>query len=65
MTKKEVEEQFKEFILPAIKKQYEQDGERDMVARREAWNNYTDSLCKDGEITLSQYENWTHPRVCQ
>lgn len=28
-------------------------------------NNFTDSLCKDGEITLTQYESWIHPEVCQ
>jgi hypothetical protein len=33
----------------------------DLPAQREAWNNYTDRLCKNGDITLRQYENWTHP----
>ena len=33
----------------------------DAVAKREAWNNYTDYLCKAGEITLRQYESWTNP----
>lgn len=27
----------------------------------EAWNNFTDVLCKDGMITDSQYNNWTNP----
>ena len=27
----------------------------DDIARREAWNNYTDSLCKDGELCALQY----------
>lgn len=65
MTKVEAAEMFKENVLPGIKKASEQDGVRDMPARREAWNNFTDSLCKDGKITLQQYESWTHPRVCQ
>ena len=30
----------------------------DSIAKREMWNNYTDALCKDGVITLRQYENW-------
>ena len=35
--------------------------EGDKVALREAWNNYTDSLCKDGLITERQYETWSNP----
>ena len=34
---------------------------KDKVALREAWNNYTDSLCKDGLITERQYETWANP----
>lgn len=34
---------------------------KDRTALREAWNNYTDSLCKDGMITERQYETWTNP----
>ena len=33
----------------------------DATAKREMWNNYTDSLCKSGDISLSQYENWDQP----
>lgn len=33
----------------------------DYVAKREAWNNWTDGLCKDGTITSWQYENWDQP----
>lgn len=33
----------------------------DRVAQREAWSNYTDALCKAGEITLRQYETWSNP----
>ena len=33
----------------------------DKVALRESWNNFTDSLCKDGEITDYQYNNWSNP----
>ncbi len=64
MTKKEVVAEFKTFVLPHVKTAYEQDGRKDGVARREAWNNYTDALCKDRRITDSQYENWTHPPCC-
>lgn len=33
----------------------------DTTAKREAWNNYTDSLCKDGSITSRQYDTWQNP----
>lgn len=26
-----------------------------------AWSEYIDSLCKSGEITLKQYQNWGNP----
>lgn len=39
-------------ILPAVVKTY---GERDTIAMREAWNDYTDSLTKDGELNDLQY----------
>ena len=33
----------------------------DKPAIREAWNNFTDMLCKDGMITDSQYNRWSNP----
>ncbi|AGH16143.1 hypothetical protein CPWG_00032 [Cyanophage MED4-117] len=33
----------------------------DTIAKREAFNDYTDTLCKQGLITLKQYENWGQP----
>jgi hypothetical protein len=33
----------------------------DSIAKRELWNNYIDSLYKDGLITTYQYKNWTNP----
>ena len=48
-------------ILPFIQRMPEQDGEPDIPARSEAWNNWTDSLCKSGAISDWQYENWDHP----
>ena len=33
----------------------------DKVAMREFWNNFTDMLCKDGEITENQYNAWSNP----
>ena len=34
---------------------------KDKVAKRESWNNFTDSLCKSGNISLNQYEKWDNP----
>ena len=36
-------------------------GRGDVVAKRTEWNDYTDRLCKEGLITLEQYENWGQP----
>jgi hypothetical protein len=58
MTKREAFAQFKAEVLPNVQKQY---GTKDKAARDQAWNDYTDALCKNGDITLKQYESWTHP----
>ena len=63
MTKSEVLEDWKAYRLPPILVSEQQLGYIDRVARREDWNNYTDLLCQDGQITPWQYENWTHPRI--
>ena len=52
---------FTDTMLPLIQAQFEKDGLPDWPARREEWNNWTDALCKDGEISDWQYENWDHP----
>lgn len=64
MTRDEAIVQFQEYVLPFVQDEYEQDGRPDWPARREAWNNWTDGLCKDGEISDWQYENWSHPPDC-
>jgi hypothetical protein len=64
MTKQEAVRQFKDEVLPYIKEKYEQDGKRDVIARSEAWNNFADWLCQEGDITNWQCENWMHPRCC-
>ena len=48
-------------LLPMIQEQYEQDGIADYPARREAWNNWTDSLACDEQISDWQVHNWGHP----
>ena len=47
--------------LPQIRAEYEQDGEPDIPARCEAWNDWTDAMCKDRQISDWQYNNWSHP----
>jgi len=64
MTKAEAVRDFKDYVMPAIREAYEADGVPDYVARSEEWNNFTDALCKSGEITTKQYESWTHPAIC-
>ena len=64
MTRDEAILQFREYVLPLVESSYEQDGQPDWPVRREAWNNWTDGLCKDGEISDWQYENWSQPPDC-
>ena len=64
MTWKQAVEQFNEYVLAAVIITYEQDGQKDIPARCEAWNNWTDSLCKDELISDWQYENWSQPSTC-
>ena len=58
MTKLEFDKYFKMEILPIIADKYEKDGIPEKPARREAYNNETDYLCKDGQITEKQYNEW-------
>ena len=57
-------EHFDRFILPIVQAYHEQDGEPDWPARSEAWNNWTDSMCKNNQISDWQYNNWSHPPSC-
>lgn len=61
MTKEEAERQYRDYVLPEVKKQYEQSGRIDKPARAEAWGIFIDGLCKDGQITMKQYETWEQP----
>jgi hypothetical protein len=62
MTKKFAEEVFRCDVMPGIRNQ--EYGRPDYALRTEAWNNFTDSLCKDGQITIEQYESWDCPECC-
>ena len=63
MTKAQALKRFRE-LYPTESFRYTGTGGRgrvDTIARSEAWNNYTDSQCKEGLITLKQYETWANP----
>jgi len=55
LTKKQALAEFREMLkqFPELKD--------DRPAKCEAWNNFTDGLCKDRFISLRQYETWTNP----
>lgn len=53
MTKAEVLRDFRELIGDSLR--------GDVPAKREAWNNYTDSLRTDGLISEKQYNTWDNP----
>lgn len=55
MTKVEVEKLFKEEFSNLLKG-------TDKPAKKTAWNNFTDELMKDGEITEKQCDTWDHPK---
>lgn len=57
MTKQQAQQEFTHNIKPYIIKRYPND----KPALRQAWNDFTDNLCKQGHITLKQYETWTSP----
>ena len=56
MTKVQVQKLFKEVYedqLIAFK--------NDRVMKVAMWHDFTDKLCKDGDITPNQYNSWTNP----
>jgi hypothetical protein len=59
MTKHDAKRLFVAERLPWVISAYGYDDE---PALAEDWNNWTDALCKCGEITGWQYANWTMPR---
>ena len=63
-TKREALDEWRTAYLPSVKEAYETDGLPDYPARSESWSNFTDSLCKDGQVTLRQYESWVSPPEC-
>lgn len=62
----QLHEQFTNDILPFIVNEYEKCSHiKDFPARREAFNKWTDSLCKDGYISDSVYDQIPHPKCCE
>lgn len=53
----ELSELFDSQIAPLVIAQY---GEGDSVAMNEAFNDWTDMLCKDGIIHPEQYDNYCY-----
>lgn len=62
LSKKHIDSEFISHILPSIKNRYEINGIKDKPARREAYNNFIDSLQKDGQITESQANRYCIPK---
>jgi hypothetical protein len=58
MTKEQVKNDFIDIVKAENIKRWQRN---DKSALREAWNNFTDSYCKDGRITAKQYDSWTNP----
>lgn len=56
-TEEELSQKFDDEIAPLIVKQY---GEDDQPAMNEGFNNWTDGLCKDGEIHSEQYDKYCY-----
>jgi len=56
-SEQELSDLFDESIAPEVIKQY---GPDDEVAMSEAFNNWSDSLCKDGEIHPAQYNDYCY-----
>jgi len=52
---------FEEEVLPHVVITYEKDGQKDLPARRQAWCDWTDQLCKNGNISDWENSNWDHP----
>ena len=69
ITWKEACQVFEESIIPELVEQETkyQGGEWqhvDRPLRSETWNNWTDMLCKNEQISDWQYENWCQPDCC-
>jgi len=55
-SQREARKIFNEEVKPAVVAHY---GKNDRPALDEAWNNWTDMLCKEGRISSRAYDTWT------
>tara|TARA_B100000131_G_scaffold307610_1_gene336023 strand:- start:108 stop:338 length:231 start_codon:yes stop_codon:yes gene_type:complete len=64
---KDAVEQFNNEVLPQVIATEKLYGSKrpDLPMRREAWNNWVDSLCKDKQISDWQQDNWPQPECCE
>lgn len=65
MTREKAIQIFIDHELPDIQNAYEQDGVPDIPARREAWSNWLDWMCENGEIEYEQAKDWDQPKCCE
>lgn len=65
MNKIQAVQEFKDIILPSVKGIFEQSGRKDKPARRMAWQNFVDMLCKEGKVTTNQFNTWHDPKCCE
>lgn len=56
-SEEELSERFDDEIAPLVIEQY---GENDTAAMDQAFNDWTDMLCKDGEIHEEQYSTYSY-----
>lgn len=56
-SEQELSDRFDRDILPSVIEQYSED---DSVAINEAFNDWSDALCKDGELHEEQYNNYCY-----
>lgn len=56
MTKDAIVKRFK-----SLWRSVDDEVKHDKVAKQQAWSDFTDALCKDGQITEHQYNTWSNP----
>ena len=56
MTKEKAVKVFKELFT-----NFRNELKVDRIAVALCWDDFTDTLCKDGEITEGQYNRWSNP----
>jgi len=59
-TKRQALKEFK-YVWQTYLSMYRTIRSDDKIAKREQWNNFIDSLNKDGEVTDEQAATWTNP----